>query len=125
MRRICIAAISFLLAALIIFAVFNLFFKDTYSIPLLDLAAKERNATADGRFDCRFKSTQEHTFICGIDGKVEDDTLFVWVLGTSNASNALPVDDEGYVKLEFDAGESIGKVYYLEGETRQLLCTVE
>ena len=118
---ICILVVLMLGVALA-FGVFAFYQNYEFEMETEDITYIELDLTSNS-FRGEFRSELKSRMICGIDYEIEDGNLYITVLSTANIKNALPIDKDGYVKLEIKDIEKCDKVFY-RGEKKDVELSV-
>ncbi len=119
MRRIIITAITFLVLISIVCGVFFAYNKHERLMGCDEYLSYNCSYSEGGIFTGHFKPKNASYRITDYEFRVEDNVLYITLYSNIGTREPLPVDENGYVKLEYNAGTDIDSIVYYEDENNE------
>ncbi len=121
MKRAIIFAVCFAVVFGIMGGVYLAYCYHSEAVDFDDLDVKHSYIDKNGVFKGNFATNASGMNICDYDYEIKGSTLYITLYQTPNEKNELKLDDDGYVRIEFSGCKSVRKLYYRNGDDKDLI----
>ncbi len=119
MRRFIIIVVTFAVLFAIVGAVWLAYNKHERLMKCDEYLAYNNSLSEDGEFIGHFKPKNASYRITKYECRVEDNILYITLYSNIGTKEPMPVDENGYVTIKYDAGKKIESVVYYEDKDHE------
>ncbi len=119
MRRLIIGVITFAVLFAIAGGIFLAYNKHERLMKCEDYLAYNNSLSESGHYIGHFKPKNSAYRITKYECRVENNILYITLYSNVGTKEPLPVDENGYITIEYEAGKNIESIVYYEDENNE------
>lgn len=119
MRRVIITIITLLVLFSIAGGICLAYNKHERLMKCDEYLAYNNSLSENGHFTGHFKPKNASYRITKYECRVEDNVLYITLYSNVGTKEPLPVDENGYITIEYEAGKNIKSIVYYEDENNE------